>query len=501
MQCSSIWRKMLTVEPVIFFYSYGLLMNVPIYQQYVYFRLSEERGFPYSFQEQKSGCGSKTLNDSMEKLEKEVQSYASYVQLGTVMFSTFPSIVITLFMGGWTDKVGRRPALILPVVGSALDAGVVLIVIYAKLPIYCLFVGALIHGLCGYYTAILFACVSYIADTTEQGQIAFRLGILEFIIFVGGMAAQLSSGFWIENLGFSAPYWFILGCEFFAVIYAVFFVPESRCKSNEETGSKLFSLDNFKSSWRVFAKAVGARKRNLIVLTLGCGVVNLSFRGISGVLSLFMLYSPLCFSPKYVGYFLAFWNSLQGVGGVVTIKAFGMCLSKVNVLRISMLSYLGFLVFFGFSTTPLMVFLSPLIGILGGAGAPVLRAMMSEIVSADDQGSLFSASASVEILFIYLGALILNSLYAKSLKFDEPGFVFFLAAALLLLPLALTFCLKDLSMFKNERKLINQASGYESITDCTNETDEQNYSPNSLAKTPEDPLVIPDSDSCEAKRV
>ena len=81
-------------------------------------------------------------------------------------------------MGGWTDKVGRRPALILPVVGSALDAGVVLIVIYAKLPIYCLFVGALIHGLCGYYTAILFACVSYIADTTEQGQIAFRLGKL-----------------------------------------------------------------------------------------------------------------------------------------------------------------------------------------------------------------------------------------------------------------------------------------------------------------------------------
>ena len=31
-------------------------------------------------------------------------------------------------------------------------------------------------------------------------------------------------------------------------------------------------------------------------------------------------------------------------------------------------------------------FLGPLIGILGGAVSPVLRAMMSEIVSADDQG-------------------------------------------------------------------------------------------------------------------
>ncbi|XP_068746746.1 proton-coupled folate transporter-like isoform X2 [Montipora capricornis] len=472
MQCSSIWRKMLTVEPVIFFYSCGLLMNVLIYQQYVYYRLSEERGFPYHFQKQKSGCGSKPFNDSMEKLEKEVQSYASYFKLGTVMFSIFPSILITLLMGGWTDKVGRRPALILPAVGSALEAGVVLIVMYVKLPIYCLFVGALIHGLFGCFTTILFACMSYIADTTEKGQFAFRLGVLEFVVLLGGMVAKLSSGFWIENLGFSSPYWFILGCEIVAVIYAVFFVPESRCKSNEETG-KLFSLDNFKSSWRVYAKAGGARKRNLVVLTLCCGFFSLSVGGISGVLSLFMLHSPLCFSPEYIGCFVALWTFLEGVGGIVTIKAFGMCFSKINVLRISLLSYLGLLVFFGFSTTVLMVFLS----------------------------SLFSATASVKTLFAYLGAVILNSLYAKSLKFDEPGFVFFLAAALLLLPLALTFFLKDLSMFENKRKLINQVSGYKSITDPANEKDEQNYSPSSLAKTPEDPLVIPDSDSCEAKRV
>lgn len=53
-------------------------------------------------------------------------------------------------------------------------------------------------------------------------------------------------------------------------------------------------------------------------------------------------------------------------------------------------------------------------------------------------GSLFSATSSVEILFVYIGSLILNSLYPKSLKFDAPGFVFFLAATLMLVPFALT---------------------------------------------------------------
>ena len=105
-----------------------------------------------------------------------MQSYASYVQLGIVMFSALPSIVITLFMGGWSDKAGRRPALIVPILGSVLEAAVIIVVVYAKLPIYCLFIGAFIHGLCGYYTTIILACMSYIADTTEQSSIALRLG-------------------------------------------------------------------------------------------------------------------------------------------------------------------------------------------------------------------------------------------------------------------------------------------------------------------------------------
>ena len=78
-------------------------------------------------------------------------------------------------MGGWSDKVGRRPTLILPVLGGVLDTAGVLIVMIFELPIYFLFVGAFLHGLCGYYTTIILACMSYIADTTDQTQIALRL--------------------------------------------------------------------------------------------------------------------------------------------------------------------------------------------------------------------------------------------------------------------------------------------------------------------------------------
>lgn len=67
-------RQLLTVEPVLFLYAFGLFMNVPVSQQYIYSRLSEAKGFPYHFQ-QKTGCEGKELNASMKTLEKEVISH------------------------------------------------------------------------------------------------------------------------------------------------------------------------------------------------------------------------------------------------------------------------------------------------------------------------------------------------------------------------------------------------------------------------------------------
>jgi len=463
-------------------------MNVPVSQQYIYSRISEAKGFPYHFQ-QKTGCEGKELNDSMKKLEKEVQTDASYVQLGISLFSSIPSIIITLFIGGWSDKVGRRPALIAPTLGSALEALVVLFVMYFKLPIYCLFIGGFLHGICGYYTTMILACMAYVADTTEESKIALRLGVIELIVFLGGMVAQLTSGLYIEKLGFIGPYWIIFGCHVAAILYAIFFVPESRAKSSVETG-RLFSLENFKSSWRVYFEASGTRKRNLVVLTFCAGITAIAVMGITGVVNLYTLHSPLCFSPEFVGYFLAFRQFMHGVGGVTAIKVFGMCLSDANISRIAVVSYIGFLVWLGFSKTLLMVFITPIIGIFGGAGPPVFRAMMSKIVSADDQGSLFSAVSSVEMLCTFGGTALFNSLYPKSLKFNVPGFVFVLGAILMLLPFFCTFCLRDQAMFTRKRLLVNSASGYEKIN-SDEENDDEQYAEDSPDDVSVDSPIIP----------
>ena len=68
------WRRYLTVEPVVLFYTFGIFMSLPVLTQYVYFRISKSKGFPYNISETtEKGCKSDAgANSSLKNLEKEV---------------------------------------------------------------------------------------------------------------------------------------------------------------------------------------------------------------------------------------------------------------------------------------------------------------------------------------------------------------------------------------------------------------------------------------------
>ena len=180
-------------------------------------------------------------------------------------------------------------------------------------------------------------------------------------MFIGGMISQLTSGLWIENLGFIAPYWFIFVCLLMSVLYIIFFVPESRASSTRVDRKliicKLFSLSSIKRVWYVYKYPRNGARRNLIIFTLCCGVVVLTTLGVSGVIVLFLLHSPLCFSAEKVGYFAAFRYFSQGLGAVLGIKVLGRCINEVNIARVGIISLALSLLVFGFSKDEWLVFM------------------------------------------------------------------------------------------------------------------------------------------------
>ena len=185
----------------------------------------------------------------------------------------------------------------------------------------------------------------------------FFLAVIELLVFMGGMVSQLTSGLWIENLGFLPPYWFIFSCLLASVAYVVFFVPESKPVTERTSVRQLCSLTAVKRVWHIYKNPRNGARRNLVIFTLSSGIVVLTSLGVGGVIVLFLLHSPLCFSPEKVGYFSAFRFASLGIGAVLGIKILARWMTEVNIARVGIISQVAFLLVFGFSKTTWLVFL------------------------------------------------------------------------------------------------------------------------------------------------
>ena len=97
--------------------------------------------------------------------------------MGNVLFLSIPSIFMVLLLGPWTDTGGRRPALMAPPVGSAIEAIVILLIMYLDWPVYVLFVGEAINGFSGFATIMTMAAFAYVADVSTDQGLAIRIGL------------------------------------------------------------------------------------------------------------------------------------------------------------------------------------------------------------------------------------------------------------------------------------------------------------------------------------
>uniref|UniRef100_A0A8C6VFD9 Proton-coupled folate transporter n=1 Tax=Naja naja TaxID=35670 RepID=A0A8C6VFD9_NAJNA len=338
-----------------------------------------------------------TLVLSSQELETLVAHWNLYLNLAGFFVGLFS---VTLF-GPWSDSVGRRPVLILPTLGMALQAAIYLVVMYAQLPVGYLMVGRVLSGLSGDYNLVLTGCFAYVADVSDQSRRTFRVAVLEACLGLAGMVASVLGGQWRRAQGYMAPFW---------LVFAASLAHEpcrSQCgRSSRHYGRLLYSLAFF------------------VVVTVHFGARE--------ILVLYELGPPLCWGSELIGYgsaalYLTYLSSLVG------LRLLQRCLPDAWVAELGLLSNalgLGTMALAG--TTALMftgyglLFLSMMV-------TPVIRSKLSRLVGETEQGALFAAVACVEGLCSLVATGAFSSLFPACLSFMR-GFPFLFGALLLVVP-------------------------------------------------------------------
>uniref|UniRef100_A0A8C6GVC3 Proton-coupled folate transporter n=1 Tax=Mus spicilegus TaxID=10103 RepID=A0A8C6GVC3_MUSSI len=412
------------VEPLVFLANFALVLQGPLTTQYLWHRFSTELG--YNGTRHRENCGNQSADPLMKEVETLTSHWTLYMNVGGFLVGLFWSTLL----GAWSDRVGRRPLLVLASLGLLLQAVVSIFVVQLELHVGFFVLGRALCALLGDFNGLLAAGFASVADVSSNHSRTFRMALLEACIGVAGTLASLLGGHWLRAQGYANPFWLALALLIVMALYAAFCFGET---VKEPKSTRLFTLRHHRSIARLYVVPAPEKSRmHLALYSLAIFMVVTVHFGAQDILTLYELSAPLCWDSKLIGYGSAAQH-LPYLTSLLGLRLLQFCLADTWVAEIGLaFNILGMVVFAFATITPLM-FTGYGLLFLSLVTTPVIRAKLSKLVSESEQGALFSAVACVNSLAMLMASGIFNSIYPATLNFMK-GFPFLLGAGLLFIP-------------------------------------------------------------------
>jgi len=370
-------------EAIAGLYIFAVVLSVPVGTEYIQTRIcSESYGHA----------------DPAFCRSAEVTSQAAEWMQNTGLVTGITSLLVAACMGGWSDShYGRKPAMLLALVGSCV-AGLVTCAIYIyTLPLEFLYVPAAIAGLTGHYPLMLMACFATLIDTTALEMRTRRIAFLEGAIYLGIIVASFISGPLLARCGYTGAQLVILGLVAVAFLVALplreSWTPDRKGRLLPNPFRPLLVLNR---NWNLRLVAV------CFLLTL------VSFTG-TPVIAIVFTSHEYGWDPTTIGYWLALDKVTRSLALFVVIPCLKRCVpnsriaSDVVLVRVSTAASVATYLVYGAVHSPVAMFAGTALGPLSGAAVPVLRSLASKSCSASEQGSIMAAMAVTESLAGIIG--------------------------------------------------------------------------------------------------
>ena len=320
-------------------------------------------------------------------------------------------------LGTLSDRFGRRPVLLLSLAGMVLDY----LLLFFSPNLWWLLVGRLIAGVTG---ASLTVANAYIADVTAPEDRAKNFGRLGATWGVGFILGPMLGG-WLGEHGLRAPFLFAAGLTALNFLYGLLVLPESL--PPEKRGAVSGGTLNPFTPLRALTEYPLLRGLTLTFVLLGlAGQV---------IVSTWVLYTEgvLRWSPLQNGIAFAVYGLLTaGVqAGLISpfIARFG---ERRTIMTGLVASTLEFVVLSVARSAPVL-YLSLVVGALGGLAQPAMQGLISRQVGEQEQGRVMGAMTSLNSLVGVFGPLLATSVFAAGQGAGFPGAAFVLGAVLSIL--------------------------------------------------------------------
>ena len=331
-------------------------------------------------------------------------------------------------LGLLSDKFGRRPILLICLLGSAV--GYLLLGVGGAMWIY--FIGRIIDGVTGGNFSTIFA---YVADITKPEERGKYYGLIGAAGGVGFMLGPVLGGF-ASTFSIQAPFYIAASIYLANFVWGYFNLPESLHLEHRRTKIHFGDLNPFKQLVHVFSQSL---LRWLLIISF---LFFLGFVTFSSTNGLFMK-DVLRWKPEQIGVVLF-------LVGVVDIIAQGYLIRKLSAfVSESRLAIIGLaIVITGYLTLtaiPILhinwlIYLGAILFALGdGLFEPSISGLISATAARNEQGRVQGAHQSIQSIARIFGPIMVTFIYpfGANLVYFTSAFITFasLLSIMFILPI------------------------------------------------------------------
>jgi len=311
-------------------------------------------------------------------------------------------------LGAFSDRFGRRPILLISLLGSAV--GYLVMTIGGSL--WILYLGRIIDGLTGGNISTIYA---YIADITEPKDRGKYYGMLGAAGGFGFMFGPAIGGF-IGSYNLTAPLYLAAFVTIINMVWGYFVLPESLHNDHRIVKIEVSHMNPFSAFSHVFS--INALRRIFLTAFL----FFLGLNGLHSVTSVF-LKDNFSWGPSEIGLVLfvvgVFDIISQGFLVRKLLPIFGD--TKVAIMGL-ILSMIGFIIAGSTAliVSPLLFYLAVIIYIIGdGLFEPSISSLISYSAPKNMQGRVQGASQGMQSMARIVGPLLATFVFTfwKGLPF------------------------------------------------------------------------------------
>lgn len=326
-------------------------------------------------------------------------------------------------LGGLSDRFGRRPILLMSLLGFGLDY---LLLGFAP-TLGWLFLGRIVAGITG---ASFTVASAYIADVSTPEKRAQNFGLIGAAFGLGFIVGPAIGGL-LGQFGARIPFFVAAGLSLANVVYGYFVIPESLKPENRRTFS--WKRANPVGTWFYL-------RRYPLVVQFGVTLflINMASHSLQAVWSFYTEYR-LGWGAGMVGASLAFVGimvaTVQGGLSRILIPKLG---NRASIIT-GIVSYGIGMTIAGLASNTFFMFASVVPLAFGGLAGPTIQGLLSKTVKVDEQGELQGYVNSVQSFTAVIGPILMSQLFywfsTDAFGIHLPGAPYFMSAFFCLIAL------------------------------------------------------------------